>query len=189
MSTSGRSELEGNAALAQTVAHGLEQVREILFGPQHREFARRLARTEAHIAAQAEELRSETRRRLEILEAHLRRESEALTASMESQRSAQVEALNKAARDAHETSGSLELRIQKLEETIARVQRDFRQLLLDQAKSFIDEIRLMRDELSNAVHREIVATLTEDTEAAAGPESTPEETDRHEHWERPAEAA
>jgi hemerythrin-like domain-containing protein len=189
MSTSGRQELEGNAALAQSVAHSLEQVREILFGPQHREFARRLARTEAHIAAQAEEIRNETRRRLEMLEAHLRKESEALTVSMEHQRSAQLEALNKAARESHEAGGSLELRIQKLEETIARVQRDFRQQLLDQAKAFIDEIRRTRDELTTAVQREIMASLTESTETAAGPESTPEETDRHEPWERPSEAA
>jgi len=185
MNTSGRTDLEGNAALAQS----LEQVREILFGPQHREFARRLARTEAHIAAQAEELRSETRRRLEMLEAYIRKESEAMIALMESQRSAQLEALNKATRESHETDGALEQRVQKLEEAVTRGQRDFRQQLLDQAKSFIDEIRRTRDELNNAVQREIVASLGEATEASTGAESTPEEAGRHEPWERSPEAA
>src|SRR5262249_21948336 len=134
MSTSGQAEPKGNAALAQgAVAHSLEQVREILFGPQHREFARKLARTDANVAARAEELRHEIRRRLDVLEAHLRREAEALTASIDSQRSAQSEALNKVAHESREGIGLLEQRVQKLEEAMTRVQRDFRQQLVEQA--------------------------------------------------------
>jgi hypothetical protein len=190
MSTSGRAELEGNAAVVQgSVAQSLEQVREILFGPQHRDFARRLARTDANVAARAEELRNEMRRRLDVLEAHIRKESEALSASIDSQRSAQAEALNKVARESRESIGLLEQRVQKLEELMARVPRDFRQQLLDQAKSFIDEVQRTRDELSTTVDRALVAAWSETPEMEAPAQSTPGEEGRGEPWERPSEAA
>src|SRR5689334_14805861 len=82
MSTSGRPELDEHPVPAPGInANSLEQVREILFGPQHREFTRRLARTDVHLAAQVEELRNEARRRLDVLEAYARQGLEGLTAA------------------------------------------------------------------------------------------------------------
>jgi hypothetical protein len=179
MSTSSRTE-EGSAAATQAaIANSLEQVREILFGAQHRDFARRLARIDAHVAAQAEEMRSEARRRLEALEQHINKESEALTSMLEAQRSAHLEALNNASREAREAIGLLEQRVQKLEELTARAQRDFRQQLLDQTKTFIDEARRMRGEISAAMEREL----------AAHGEDEAAEPSREDLWKRPSEAA
>jgi hypothetical protein len=175
MSTSGRAELEGSAAAGQAATvSSLEQVREILFGPHHRELARRLARMDAHTAAQAEELRAETRRRLEALEQHLKNESEALTALMESQRVAQLEALGSSAREARETASLLEQRVGRLEEQLTRTQRDLRQQLLDQAKSFIDEARRMRDEIGAVMERQLAEGAANEGEPAL-----------EEHWEKP----
>jgi archaellum component FlaC len=179
MSTSGRAELEASAGLTQAaVSNSLEQVREILFGPQHRELARRLSRMDAHSAAQAEELRSEARRRLDALEQHVSREFEALSAALEAQRSAQVEAQSSAAREARESVALLEQRVKRLEEITARSQREFRQQLLDQAKSFIDEVRRMRDELGATVERELAGARGD-----VATEAAPEEGGRREPWE------
>lgn len=186
MSTSGRAEHEGGTGLAQaTIANSLEQVREILVGPQHRDFARRLARMDAHITAQAEELRSEARRRLEALEQHVNKECEALSAAVESQRSAQIEAQSSAARELREAVGLLEQRVKRLEESQARSQREFRQQLLDQAKSFIDEVRRMRDELGASLERELLRAQG----AAELPAGEPPEGGRREPWEPSSEAA
>jgi hypothetical protein len=157
MTTSGRAEHEGRTALAQgPIANSLEQVRDILFGSQQREFARRLARTDAHMAAQAEELRSETKRRVDVLEMHVKKETEALTAAIEAQRSAQLDALNNALRESREAVHLLEGRLKRVEEVLARSQRDFREQLLEQAKAFIDEVQHTREELAAAVEREVV---------------------------------
>jgi phosphoglycerate-specific signal transduction histidine kinase len=186
MGTSGRAELEGGTGLAQaTVANSLEQVREILFGPQHRELARRLARMDAHLTAHGEELRSEARRRLEALEHHVNKECEALSAALESQRAAQVEAQSSAAREARDAVAQLEQRVKRLEEIHVRSQREFRQQLLDQAKSFIDEVQRLRDELGTALEREIL--LAHGTPEL--PAGEPSEGGQREPWQSPSEAA
>jgi len=190
MSTSGQSEPGASAAPPQGgVANSLEQVREILFGSHHRDFTRRLARTEAHVAAQAEELRSEARRRLDVLEAHVRKEYEVLAASLSSQEAAQREALDNVARESRESVGSLEQRVKKLEELMGRTQREFREQLLAQAKSFIDEVQRTRAELTAAVEHEVVEGWGEPAEAPARPEPAPEEAVEHEAWERRPKAA
>lgn len=180
MNKSGHAESEANAVAAEAVANSLEQVREILFGSQHRELARRLSRTDAHVAVQVEELRNETRRRLDALEMHINKESEALAALLESQRSAGLEALNSVGRESRESVGLLEQRVKKLEEVTARAQRDFRQQLLDQAKSFIDEVRRVRDDLGAVMEREL-AQDEDDSTMAGQPVEEP--------WEKPAKAA
>jgi hypothetical protein len=186
MSTSSPDELEEHPA---TGAGSLEQVREILFGPQHRELTRRLARTDVHFAAQAEELRREARRRLDLLDTFVRKELEGLTTTTEAQRSTQIAGLDQVARESREGIRSLEQRVARLEETMARAQREFREQLLDQAKSFVDEVRRAREELGAVIEREIVVAWGEALEPAAPPEPTPTQEDRGEAWERPSEAA
>ena len=114
---------------------------------------------------------------------------QALSAALESQRAAQMEAQNSAAREARDAVALLEQRVKRLEEISARSQREFRQQLLDQAKSFIDEIQRTRDELNNAVQRGVVAALSDAGEGLTGPSSTSEEACEDERWERPSEAA
>jgi len=84
---------------------------------------------DARVAAQAEELRSEVRRRLDVLEAHTRRELEALTASMAAQETAARDALANATRASRESAGTLEQRVSKLEDLVERVQRELREQL------------------------------------------------------------
>ncbi|MCC6554481.1 MAG: hypothetical protein IT372_15995 [Polyangiaceae bacterium] len=177
--TSGRADLEAGTTPKQGVTTGnLEQVREILFGPQLRDLARRLARTDAHVAAQADELR----RRLDVLEIHVRNESEALGARLEAQRAAEADALGSFARETRDSIRLLEPRVQRLEEVLARAQREFRQQLLEQAKAFIEEVGRARAELSATVEREI-AVVEGEAPAPEEQAGAPEEAGRHEQRE------
>jgi hypothetical protein len=180
MSTTGQSDPEVNPTQG-AVASSLEQVREILVGAQHREFARRLARTDAHVSLQAEELRADARRRLEVLEAHLRSESDAVSARFESQRAAQAEALQSLGREVRDALGLLERRVQRLEEAMARSQREFRQQILDQAKGFLEEVGRTREELGAAFERD-VASYGGALEAGE-PAEAPEKAGRHDQRE------
>ncbi|WP_437950486.1 hypothetical protein WME98_06320 [Sorangium sp. So ce296] len=164
---SGRTEHEASAGHAESaIVNSLEQVRDILCGAQLRELARRLAHTDAQVAAQAEELRLEARRRLDVLEAHVRKELEALAASLEAQRAAGAGALGSVARDAREGLELLEQRVQRLEDLVARTQRELRQQLLDQSKSFLDEARRTRGELCAMVERELAVLWTDGADAS-----------------------
>lgn len=179
MNTSGRTEPEGDTALTKGAnSNSLEQVREILFGSLHRELGRRLARAEANLATQKEELRSEVRRRLEVLEAYMRRECEALSSSIEAQRSTQLDALTTAARESRDAVGLLELRVKRLEDMMTRTQRDFRQQILDQGNSFIDEVQRVTASLSAELSREAASAFSDTDEAGALAKPTADEPDR-----------
>jgi hypothetical protein len=169
MSTSERPDPAELAAAPPSVgASSLEQVREILFGPQQRELTRRLARVDIHSAAQAEELRHETGRRLEVLEAYVRKELEGLVAATESQRALQLEGIDKTTREMREAIRSLEQRVAKLEEGVVRTQRELREQILAQAKSFVDEVHRARQELGAIMERQILVTWGEGLEPEAG---------------------
>lgn len=168
MRTAGRTEHEASAAHVESaITNSLEQVRDILCGAQLRELARRLSHTDAQLAAQAEELRSEARRRLDVLEAHVRREIEALGATVEAHRAAGAGALGNVARESRDALAACEQRIQRLEDLVARTHRELRQQLLEQSKSFLDETRRTRDELSATIERELAAAWADSADAVA----------------------
>lgn len=193
MRTSGRAELDVSAGHAESaITNSLEQVRDILCGAQLRELARRLSRTDAQVAAQAEELRIEARRRLDVLEAHVRREIEALNASIEAQRAAGAGVLGNVARDSREALELLEQRVQRLEDLVPRTQRELRQQLLEQSKSFLDETRRTRSELSTLLEREFAAMWTDSADAGAPDTPAREgaaESDRYQKTERRSDEA
>ncbi|WP_437586523.1 hypothetical protein [Sorangium sp. So ce1000] len=193
MRTSGRMEHEASAGHAESaITNSLEQVRDILCGAQFRELARRLSHTDAQVAAQAEELRSEARRRLDALEAHVRGEIEALSASIEARRAAADSALGSVARESREALELIAQRVQRLEELVARTQRELRQQLLDQSKSFLDETRRTRSELSAMLERELAAAWGDGSEAIA-PETPAREaateSERYQKAERRSDEA
>jgi hypothetical protein len=134
---------------------GLEQIREILFGAIYRDVERRLALADAHLAARAHELEQETRRRTEVLETHLRKETEALTARLERQLVETGDALRSMTREYRDAFSQLEQRLAKIEEASAQGQRELRHQLLEQAKSFLDEMHGQRRELLATMHQEL----------------------------------
>jgi hypothetical protein len=193
MRTSGRAEHEVTAGHAEsTINNSLEQVRDILCGAQFRELARRLSHTDAQVAAQAEELRTEARRRLDVLEAHMHREIEALGASIETERAAAAAALGTVGRESREALELVAQRVQRLEDLVGRTQRELRQQLLDQSKSFLDETRRTRSELSAMVERELAAVWGEGADANAADTPAREaavESERYQKTERRADEA
>jgi hypothetical protein len=136
-------------------ADSLEQLREILFGAIYRELERRLTRGDAHLVARANELEQEARRRTEVLEAHVRQEIETLAGRLERELIDRAENTRSVAREHRESVTALEQRVAKVEDTLVRAQREIRQQLLEQAKSFLDEIQRVRHEIAETLEREL----------------------------------
>jgi hypothetical protein len=148
----------------------LSQLREILFGEIQRDLERRLTRADAHLAARASELEQQGRRRMEVVETHMRRETEALTARLERELAERGDALRAITREHRESLTALEQRVTKVEESVVRVQHELRDQLLEQAKSFLDELQRIRHELTETLERELGAGAALGDERAVGEE-------------------
>src|SRR5262245_61291037 len=122
----------------------LEQIREIVVGAIQRDLERKLTRVESHLSTRITELQQEARRRTDVIETHLRKETDALSARVEKDLVEIKEALRGLSRDHRETSGAVGQRVAKLEETVSHAQQELRSQILDQAKSFMDEMQRMR---------------------------------------------
>jgi hypothetical protein len=150
---------------------GLEQVREILFGAAHRDFEQRLGKFSAQISGRYHDLEQEHRRRTEVFEAHLKKETDALATRVERQHTEAIESLRGLSREGREANAQLERRITKLEEASADGLRELRHQLLEQANSFLDELKNLR--------REMLATIENELGPAEDAEAHDEAERRH----------
>ncbi len=135
-------------------ADALAQLREILVGGAVRDLEKRLARAEAHMATRAHDLEQESRRRLDMIETHLRKESDVLTAHLDGELAQTGEAIRAVMREHRESLTAADQRVSRLEESLLRAQREFRDQLLQQAKRFLDELVQLRREVMETLERE-----------------------------------
>jgi hypothetical protein len=152
---------------------GLEQIREILFGALFRELERRLARADVHTSTRSKEIEQEARRRTEVLEGHLRTEIGALASRVENAFVEAADALRSVARENRDAISALEKRVAKAEEAGAGAQRELRKQMLEQAKSFLDELQHLRTELLATLQQELGASEGELAEERGGTEERP----------------
>ena len=151
----GNGKSEAQPASMKAEDAGLDQIREILFGPMVRELERGLLRLDAHLATRARDLEEESRRRTEVLESHLRNETTAISARLDRELSEIGEGLRKIGREQREAIAGVEHKLARLEESNARNDRELRQQLLEQAKSFLDEVQRLRKELFATLQQEL----------------------------------
>jgi hypothetical protein len=144
-----------NARTEEAGYSGLDQVREILFGPMHRELERGLLRLDAHLLTRARDLEEESRRRTEVLELHLKNETAAISARLDRELSEIGDTLRKIGREHREAIAGVEQKLAKLEESGARNDRELRHQLLEQAKSFLDEVQRLRKEFFATLQQEL----------------------------------
>jgi phage host-nuclease inhibitor protein Gam len=139
----------------------MDQIREIVVGAIQRELEKRISRAETHFAARTNEMQQDGRRRTEVIESHLQKESDALSARVEAEAVDTKEALRALGRDHREMTSALEQRVAKLEELMARQQQALRQQILEQAKTFLDQLQALRAELTETLERELATLDTE----------------------------
>jgi hypothetical protein len=149
---------------------GIGQVREILVGGVQRDLERRITKLETTVGARLSELQQDTRRRIDVVEGHMRKELDALSTRVESEVVELKDGLRALTREQRESNSASQQRVAKLEESGAHVQHDLRSQILDQAKSFIDELHQMRDEFADTMERELASFESEGAD-----KSTPRE--------------
>jgi hypothetical protein len=164
----GKAEAQPASAKPEEAGHaGLDQIREILFGPMYRELERGLLRLDAHLATRARDLEEESRRRTEVLELHLKNETAAISARLDRELSEIGDSLRKIGREHRDAIAGVEQKLAKLEESGARNDRELRHQLLEQAKSFLDEVQRLRKELFATLQQELGLAEREGPEESA----------------------
>lgn len=153
-------------------AGGLDRIREILFGDILTELEQRLARADHHVTTRTQELKEDARRRTDVLEAHMRKEAEASSSRAARQLGELTESIRSLRNEHRDALAAIEQRLSRIEDrieaSIARVEREAREQLLEQAKLFLDQLEQTRQQLQATLAREL------GLDAAQGTESEPD---------------
>ena len=118
----------------------VDRIREILFGPQMREYAQRLTRMEECVSRETGELKADVRRRLEALESYVRQEGTGLSERLQTERRERIESVDLLSRTHADSMKSLENTLGQINEQVSKDLRDLRQLTLARIKDLLDDI-------------------------------------------------
>jgi hypothetical protein len=135
-------------------SQNVDRIRDILFGPQMREYDGRFQRLEEKLVLEANNLRWDIQKRLEAIEAFMRGETESLGNRLTSEQTERAQHLERIGRDLAETAKQLQDRIANLDGQMAREVRDLRQQLLDHSKALSSEIKDKHEQLQAGLDRE-----------------------------------
>ncbi len=132
----------------------IDQIRDIIFGAQMRDYDRRFAQLEERLLKDSADLREELRNRLNSLEEFMRRELDSLSERITGEqrnRNSQVQELGGSLEQLGRTT---ERRFSDTGEELARSQRDLRGELARHATGFSEELQRRTGELGAALKRE-----------------------------------
>ena len=129
----------------------LEKVRDILFGSQVRESAKRFSELEQRQQKSASALRAETKGRLDALESYLSKEVESVLGRLKAEQAERTEAVKGLAGELKKTAKAVEAGIQQLGARATQAQRNLHKELLDQSKALRDEVQSAHQEMRTLV--------------------------------------
>ncbi|MGZ4967639.1 MAG: hypothetical protein ACXV97_10720 [Chthoniobacterales bacterium] len=141
----------------------VDRIRDILFGPQMRDYDSRFQRLEERLTHEANNLRWDIQKRLEAIEAFMRGETESLGNRLIAEQSERSQSLEKIGRDLAETARHFNERLTSLDAQMAKEIRDLRQQLLDHSKALSTEIKDKHEQLKTGLEHEaaqIRSTMT-----------------------------
>ena len=146
---------ENGSGISSGPAGNVERIREILFGPQIREYERRLARIEEHLSQETTELKSEVRRRLEALEGYARQEVKDWNERLRTERDERSASGDRLSQTLALSIKSLENRLTESDERTSTALRELRQLTFDRIKGMVDDFTTQMDTLQNSQNRHL----------------------------------
>jgi hypothetical protein len=119
----------------------IEQLRDIIFGGQMREYERRFARMEERIASELTAVREEVRDRCTTLEAYMRDEFGSITVELRAIQQSRAVEERRFSESIADTAKATEERMAALNELVGRQYRELRAQLLEQTKAITDDVQ------------------------------------------------
>ena len=147
-------------------AESVDQIREILFGGQMKEYEGRFHRVEERLSQDVLELRQEMRKRLDSLESFMKTELESLSQQICSEQEKREDATESVSENLKTLAQKLEGKITQVDQSAQDGLRDIREQVLQQSKSLAEEIRDSGARLSAALQQELQELRNDKTDRA-----------------------
>jgi len=141
--------VEPDADLAS--AGNVDQIRDIIFGSQMRDYEGRFKRLEERLLNEVSSIRNDVNQRVESLEAFARGEFESLGSRLAKERDERESDDKELGEEIRKLSKELSRKISHLDDSVAAQNRELREQLLSQSKSLSTDINATRDQLSEAL--------------------------------------
>ena len=119
----------------------VDRIRDILFGPLMREYDGRFQRLEDNLAREANEIRSDTQKRLDALERFIKGEVDSLNSRAAAEHGERCNTTDKLGRDLAYAARNLDTKVSNLSEQTAKNLGELRELMLQQYKILGAEIK------------------------------------------------
>jgi uncharacterized protein (DUF3084 family) len=119
----------------------VDRIRDILFGPQMRDYDGRFQRLEENLAREAAEIRSDAQKRLDALERFIKGEVDSINSRAATEHGERCNATDKLGRDLADHARNLDTKVSNLSEQTAKNIGELRELLLEQSKLLSAEIK------------------------------------------------
>ncbi|MDZ7962520.1 MAG: hypothetical protein RMY34_32425 [Aulosira sp. DedQUE10] len=152
-STQDISKLQSNGTNLSEL-NSLDKVRDILFGNQVREVEKRFSRLEERLIKELNNVRDETKKRLDYLELYIKKEVDSLTERLKNEQIDRDTGVKALAEEQKNLTLSLEKKFAQLDEQTTNSQRELREQILNQSNSLQDDIRQKYQEILTLLERE-----------------------------------
>lgn len=147
------SEKNENTNSENIEAGNVDQIRDIIFGSQMRDYEKRFLRLEERVLSESDTLRSETGSRLDALESYIKQEVGSLVDQISAERSEREDDTRHFANELSKQGDDVDKKITQVQNSATQGQSDLRDALLEQSKSLLAEIQNVRNTLTSSLDR------------------------------------
>ena len=134
-------------------AGNVDQIRDIIFGSQMRDYEQRFARLEERVLNEADSLRGETNNRLDALESYIKQEVNSLVDQIANERGEREDDTRHLSNELGKNSTAVEKKIAQVQDKLAQGQGESRDALLEQSKTLLAEIQSVRTSLTEQLNK------------------------------------
>ena len=135
----------------------VDKIRDILFGPQMRDYESRVEALEKRLITSIERATRDMERRIERLDAYTRREVDKLTDQIRSERKDRTAEGKKGANELNELADQVETWFAEVEEQQSQDAKDLRNQQHEHAEAFAAELQQTQNELQKTLQKEVTA--------------------------------
>ncbi len=133
----------------------VDQIRDIIFGSQMRDYEQRFARLEERMLHESDSLRGETNSRLDALEAYIKQEVSSLMDQIATERGEREEDTRHLSNELDKHSEAMDKKMATLQDKLAQGHSDARDALLEQSKNLLSEIQNVRTSLTEQLNKSV----------------------------------
>ena len=148
-------------------AGNVDQIRDIIFGAQMRDYEKRFARLEKRVLNESESLRAETNGRLDSLETYIKQEVASLNDSIASERGEREDDTRHLSGELSKQNDDTDKKLTQLQNSQAQGQSDLRDNILEQSKNLLAELQNVRNSLSTSLEQSVEELREDKTDRKA----------------------